>query len=308
MTDFFLGLDLGGSYLKYGYGNLNEGLISFSRKAIQQPPNRIGLFRLISEIIETTINTLPAHHRIKAIALGSPGLINPISGEVIGNASNLGDWNGANPKSALEKQFKLPVFIENDANLMAFGEAQTLENQNKSVLGITIGTGIGSGFIVNNSIYYGSKYAGMELGHTCVVPNGRMCNCGKKGCLEAYSSVKNILNDVDNLKILSEHFELEDVLYLADEYPKVKEAIFSAYNKLGMAIANAVTLLDPGIVVIGGGITECPSFQLEPLTLSINTYLNDYQAMSIAIKKAAMGNKAAVFGGIALVEKRLKLL
>jgi glucokinase len=308
MTDIYLGLDLGGSYLKYGYGNLNEGLISFSRKAIQQPPNRAVLFRLISEIIETTINTLPAHHRIKAIALGSPGSINPISGEVIGNAPNLRDWSGANPKLILEKQFQLPVFIENDANLMAFGESQIPANRNKSLLGITIGTGIGSGFIVNNSIYYGSNYAGMELGHTSIVPNGRMCNCGKKGCLEAYSSVKNILNEVVFLKLLPEHSELEDVLYVADKFSKVKEVIFSAYDKLGMAIANTATLLDPELVVIGGGITECSSFQLKPLALSINGYLNDYQAKSIAIKKAVMGNKAAVFGGIALAEKRLKLL
>jgi glucokinase len=295
----YAGLDLGGTALKYGYGNNKSGLLFFERK-LHHNQGKEEVFKLLTAAIHDIKNRLQKDEILRAIALGSPGYIDVRKGEVLYNSPNLKDWTSAKPCKILEKAFSVPVFIENDANLMAYGEAKTRGSNSDSCLGITIGTGIGSGFVLNDRIYHGDSYSAMEIGHTIIRNKGRRCGCGKYGCLEMYSSVSAIKKQA--ARLLPEPFEMEDLLSLQNSDERIRSIINQAYDKLGFAIANAVTLLDPRLVIIGGGLTECKSFSLSQLIPCITQYLNNYQINNLKIEQASLKNRAGVWGGILRAE------
>lgn len=298
--DIYAGLDLGGSSLKYGYGNLSSGLLSFSRQS-HHNQGREEIYQLFSTAVHHIKGSLSASNTLAGLTIGSPGYVDPTSGEILANSPNLKGWVGANPKKFLEDHFSIPVSVDNDANLMAFGEANTNQRSATSLLGITIGTGIGSGFVTHNRIYHGSFLAGMELGHIIIKEQGLPCQCGKSGCLEAYTSIPALEKEVASL--INKSLDIERILALSREDQNLQKIIQKAYNRLGLAIANALTLLDPQIVVIGGGLTECPSFSIDPLLGEIHKYLNGYQRNRVAIQTAVLKNRAAVWGAIVLAEK-----
>jgi len=299
----YAGLDLGGSSLKYGCGNQKEGLFSFDQIK-HKNKGREDILYLLSTAIKDIQAALSPENNLHAISLGSPGFIDHDLGEILGNCPNIFQWTGTNPKRYLESHFSIPVFVENDADLMALGESQLINQQQDALLGITIGTGIGSGFVKNGSIYHGSSYAAMELGHAIIERNGEQCSCGKRGCLETYTSIPAIEKQVESL--IGRHLNIDKILQLEKDNHQINRVIKEAYQKLGMAIANAVVLLDPRVVVIGGGLTECPHFHIEPLKASIKNYLIKYHQDSIVIKQAELKNKTGVWGGIVLAERSIQ--
>ncbi|MCB5230329.1 MAG: ROK family protein [Candidatus Cloacimonas sp.] len=298
----YVGLDLGATFLKYGYGNSELGLQKLTKRSIDTSVSRAALLEALVDSTNELIEPLRNNHTLKGITLGTPGSVNPVTGEVLGSTPNIENWGGVNPKTVLEDTFQCPIYIENDANLMAYGEAQSAELRGKSILGVTIGTGIGGGLIINNDIFRGSNYSALELGHTIVVSNGRLCACGKHGCVEAYSSAKSIMYDILHAHVHPCGVELEIALSEVKTNPTVARIFYEAYDKLGLAIANSVTLLDPEVIIIGGGITECTNFDLTPLKTAIFRYLTPEQKESLEIKTAALRNSAAVWGGILLAE------
>ncbi len=298
------GLDLGGSSLKYGYGNLNEGLFSFNQVQ-HKNSGREEILHLLSTAIKDIKKSLSQEKDLVAISLGSPGYINRSTGEVLGNCPNLNQWTGTNPRRYLANHFSIPIFVENDADLMALGESQINDLQSDTLLGITIGTGIGSGFVTNGKIFHGSSYAAMELGHTVIEKNGLLCSCGKRGCLEAYVSIPAIEKQVEQK--FTYYLNIDQILQQAVDDEQIATIIKDAYQNLGLAIANAVVLLDPRTVVIGGGLTECSHFKIEPLAAAIKDYLPQHHQDNVLITQAKIKNKAGVWGGIVLAERSLPI-
>lgn len=298
---YFAGLDLGGSALKSGFGNSSAGL-SFFQRTPYRIQSKTAIYELFASAVNSIKDNLPPSGSLKAIAVGSPGFINHKTGEVVSNCPNIEDWTGANPKSFLEDLFSLPVYVENDANLMAYGEFQISENRYHSLLGITIGSGIGAGFIHNSRIFHGSSFSSAEIGHLIIDPNGRRCNCGKSGCLELYSSVPAIEKDVE--KHLKKRLSIETILQIMDSDPTTASIVNSAYEKLAYAIANTITVIDPEIIVIGGGITEIPAFSIDRIQQAVKSFLNPYQRSRLKIVTAKLKNRSAVWGGIVLAEEK----
>lgn len=296
----YIGLDLGGSSVKFGYGNKKLGLLAFGNKN-HQNKGRDEIYGMLAHTVIDLKKKISPDNYLEAITIGSPGYINHIDGRVIANCPNLVNWVDANPKIFLEEKFAMPVIAENDAALMTYGEAQSNTRKGKAVLGITIGSGIGSGFVFNNNIYHSSFDAAMELGHNIVVPQGRKCSCGKTGCLEAYASVPNIEKQAQS--ILDEDINVANLLARQAKDQKVAGLLRSVCDKIGLATANAISLLDPEFVVIGGGMTEIANFRIEPITESTYAYLNQYQRRNIRIERAEFKNQAGVWGGICLAEE-----
>jgi len=296
----YAGLDLGGSSLKFGIGNRTEGLINF-RTIKHQNSGREEIYGLLKRAVSEILDNCSEKYILKAIALGSPGYIDNFNGEILYNSPNLKGWVGSNPVNYLAQQFKLPVFIENDANLMAFGESKVARRDRGSLLGITIGTGIGSGFVHDNRIYHGSFSAALELGHTIIEPDGKRCACGKSGCLEAYAAIPPLEEEAGSITGKKRNIDYILEVYKTDS--DIARIINKAYDRIGLVIANTVTILDPGYVVIGGGLTECPAFNIQPLSNSLKKYLNRYQSNHVQIERATLKNRAGVWGAVNLAEK-----
>ena len=290
-----IGFDLGGTSLKYGFGSRGEGLLYFN--SINHTDKSLnGLVKLF----ESAIGDIKGKcNDFERLCVAAPGVIDAENGIILSSSPNLPFLDGVNLKGILEGiitktlNLTLPAYIDNDANLMTLAEAHLCDS--KSVLGITVGTGIGSGFVINNRIFHGENWLGMEAGHAIVVPNGRQCLCGKKGCLEAYASAESMK------RIVCEQFpdfrEKSISEILNDDLPEVKLIIRDVLDVFAVALANIVMVLNPGTLVIGGGVIEIEGYDFEHLMNGIYSGLQpDFR--NFIIKKAEYGNRAGVMGAI----------
>ncbi|PKN78531.1 MAG: hypothetical protein CVU48_08125 [Candidatus Cloacimonetes bacterium HGW-Cloacimonetes-1] len=291
----FLGIDIGGSSIKYGVGNRKQGLQSFQSLPVTQK-DLSGLEGLIVQIIsEMQISSV--WNGIKAIGIGTPGLIDRKTGQLVGINPNLPFWIDIRPESIVPPDLSIPVFSDNDANLMALAES-TQYPLDACVLGITIGSGIGSGYVVASRIYHGSNGFAMELGHVCVAPGGALCNCGRQGCLEAYAAEKGMRNRLQERGKDLSRIQLAELLSLAKTDTVVQDVVDTGISYMALAVGNAIMLLDPDVVVFGGGGSEIADYPLKELIKMIRSYLPEPVNHRIKLEKAHMGNKSGVLGAI----------
>jgi glucokinase len=284
-----MAFDLGGTSLKYGYGNVDAGLLYYNAK-FHKEKNLTGL----ADLFRTTINQLKnTKHNFSALSIATPGIINAETGIIKGSVPNLPFLKNVNLKDMLYEIAKIPVFTENDANLMTL--AESYHSKTNSVVGITIGTGLGTGFVSSGRIFNGENFRAMEAGHIIVVAGGRRCLCGKKGCLEAYcsaDSMKRIIwesfPDTDGLSIFK---------ILNHESPEVHQKIQKTLDIFAIGISNIIMMLDPGTVVIGGGVIEIEAYDFEYLKNRVYELLTpDFHECQV--KKAVHGNKAGTIGAM----------
>ncbi|MEE9118069.1 MAG: ROK family protein [Calditrichia bacterium] len=186
-----IGIDLGGSSIKYALGTDQGEII----KENERPSHATeGIETIIDEISEAITEMVDYAKSVglipSVVGMGTPGSVDVITGFLKGSTPNFKHWHDVPIKSKIEKKVCLPVFIDNDANLMALGEAKFgagIGHQN--IICLTIGTGIGGGVILNGELFRGSNFAGAELGHTTIKHDGLKCRCGGKGYLKKVENV-----------------------------------------------------------------------------------------------------------------------
>jgi glucokinase len=301
MKNIFAAFDLGGSYLKYGMGTSVSQIQYDSRIAVASS-NKEYLYSLFTQAFTDMKKHLKKDEIIAGACIGSPGTANSKTGKIEGINPNLPDWTGANPVKALQSLWCIPIIIDNDANLMVYGEYSAYPNAD-SMLGITIGTGIGSGFVTRRGIFHGATYSALEVGHTIVKQDGLLCNCGKRGCAEAYGSANSIIKIVSGTIPSLQQATIKDILDKAHIDNAIKKLIENSLSLLAIAIANAITILNPAILIIGGGVVDIDSFPFSFLEKEILKNLMTEHKRKLIISRARYGNKAAILGGIVLAEK-----
>ena len=294
MSKYIIAFDLGGTSLKYGFGNKNDGLMYFNIK-FHEEKSLNGLIALFRSVI---IDLRKRHHTFTSLCIASPGIIDCDNGTILGSVPNLPFLKGLNLKEILEEISGLPVFIENDANLMTYAEAYNYKTD--TVLGITIGTGIGTGFVNNNVIFNGENWMAMEAGHMIVVPDGRQCLCGKRGCLEAYCSAESMRKIVNELVPETIGLNIGKILSFNNEL--VREKIYQTLNIFAVGLSNLIMILNPGTLVIGGGVIEIECYDFDYLKKQIYQNLL-IENRGFEIKKALYGNKAGVIGAMLYGER-----
>ena len=195
---YYIGIDLGGT-------NIVAGVVDENFSLIATASNKTNAGRPADQIVETMAQTAAqaaekagiSMEQIESVGIGSPGIVDSQKREVI-FASNL-DFYNAPIGQLLEDRLHRPVFLANDADAAAYGEfmagaGKTENGQHISnMVAITLGTGVGSGIIINSKIYNGYGFAGGEFGHTVICLNGRPCSCGRKGCIETYCSATGLI-------------------------------------------------------------------------------------------------------------------
>lgn len=287
-SQYVVGVDIGGHSIKAGRV-LKGKIIKFAEVPTEAKKGQKAVLENISQAIEEVITKETA-----AIGIGCPG--GPIDFEkgIIYNAVNL-PFRNLNLAKYFSKRFYVPVKVDNDANVFALGEALYGAGKGyRSVIGITLGTGCGGGIVIDRKIEHGMGNAG-EMGHMKIDYNGRPCHCGRKGCLEAYVSADGI---AETAKKFSLSVGSPEEMYEIARYGnnKQREAALKAWEKtgeyLGIGIVNALNLLDPDVVVIGGGIAKSWYF----FSRKTKEYIKkeSFSGSSLKIEKAALEHPGIV--------------
>lgn len=306
MSQFYIGVDLGGTKIYTAISNELGEIIN--EEVVPTEANK-GPEQIIDKILNSIKNVSKniEMEQIKAIGIGSPGPLDVKNGLIV-SPPNLPIRN-FNVVDAIKKEFGLPTFLDNDANAATLGEyifgaGKGTEN----MVYITASTGVGGGAILNGKIYRGSTSNALEVGHTTISRNGRLCGCGNHGCVESMSSgiyIEKMAKDfVDKKETTLNHYETitaKEVFLEASKGDQVANYILSeTLSYLGMAVANCANIFDPDKIVIGGGITKGGDIVFEKINEEMKNRCLGPIRDNCKIEKAQLGEKAGVIGAIAL--------
>lgn len=298
--DYYLGFDIGGTAIKYAIGNPGSELLFNS--SIPTPQSGLKDFIAVFHRLIEALMLEYRHLHIRGIGIATPGMIDRSTGLLQGVNPNLPWWVNISPLEVVPELYREMAVCDNDANLMALAEANGLSGR---VLGITLGTGIGSGYVQDGIIQHGSRGFAMEIGHICVKNAGLLCNCGLSGCLEAYSSVSAIQKAAALLDPRYRECELGELLQNGRQDARLQEIIKTGREYFCMALATACMLLDPDAIVIGGGGMDAGLYDISELEQGIRARTLPVYQHSI-IRKARMGNQAGVRGAILLATRQVE--
>jgi glucokinase len=258
--------------------------------------------------------------QVRGIGIGAPGAVDGEAGNVI-FAPNL-DWHDVPLKKELEKQLEVPVFVENDCNVAALGVYHAeMKSKAKHLLGIFVGTGIGGGIIINGELYSGVGHTAGEVGHMVIDVNGPKCGCGNKGCFEAIASRTAIFNRVkaavkDGQKTLLTDMlgddladmrsgDLRKAVRKGDKF--VAKIVEEAAEYTGIAIANLVNILNPEIVVLGGGVIEALGDEMmDVIKKTAKEHAMPGAMKGVEIVESHLGDNAGITGGAVLAKRMTK--
>ena len=294
-SQMYLGVDIGGTSVKFG---VVDGFNNIVYKD-SLPTQKDKPAEAIIENIAVKCNKIAARFPITQIGVGTPGIINLEKKTV--SASNL-PFDNTPVETLLSEATGMPVYISNDANCAALGEAIAGEGANvNDLFMVTIGTGIGGGIIIDKKIYAGIKGDAGEIGHMCIETDGKPCPCGSTGCWEQYASVSALIEQVENAvsknpsSILAEVVKEEGVVdgttvfkALSRECP-VAQKVFDKYiSYLAVGMKNIINIFRPGMIVIAGGISAAGDALINPLVEKVGG--------DTPIKISRLQNDAGIIG------------
>jgi len=251
--EYLIGVDLGGTKIEAGLVDLNGKVI---KKIIMPTEAKAGKAKVIENIVYA-VNKL-RRDKILGVGIGIPGPTDYRRGIAI-NPPNLPGWTEVPLKKILEEKLKLCVAVENDAKCFAIAEYKCgYEKKVSSLVGVTVGTGVGAGIIINGKIFRGSSDSAGEIGHMTVVENGEKCNCGSRGCLEMYASGRGI--ERMYFEKTKRKLSAEEIAQLVSKNKTAKMVIDEAAKYLGIGLANLIVTVNPEAVVIDGSIALIKGF------------------------------------------------
>lgn len=310
---YYIGVDLGGTNIAVGIVNENGEILA--KKSTPTVPGDMNktiplMANLIEEVCKENNISLD---QIKSIGAGIPGTIDSENGVVV-YANNLNMENYEFVKE-LKKYIDKPIYISNDANVAALGEAVSggAKGCDSAVI-VTLGTGVGGGIILNNKIWEGYMSAGGEIGHTVIEVDGEQCSCGRKGCWEAYSSATALIRDTKKAidknpnSLMAKMVEKEGkvsgktAFKAARENDKAAQEVVDSYIKhLAEGVANMINLLAPKCVLLGGGVSHEGDNLLIPLKKAVEPLIYGGNRVPRAkIDLAKLGNDAGIIGAAML--------
>jgi len=302
---YAVGIDLGGTFIKFALVAESGEILYTSKLSIGSSSTRDDILATIGKAIELTIEDATKKEiSVSGVGIGSPGLC--CDGIVVGGADNLNGWVDVHLTEIFSAKFNLPILIDNDANVMGLGEAVFGAARDcTDVIFLTVGTGIGGAIIADGKLYGGYKNRGTEMGHVTIDHKGIACNCGGRGCLEAYASTAALLRQYAETSGLNEN-EI-DGFYLVQKFREGETAAVKCMEEhtdyLGHGIAGFINTFAPQKVVIGGGISESGQFYIDMIKKSAKSYAMPDCAANTDVVAATLGNKAGCLGAASLIFK-----
>lgn len=294
---YCVGIDIGGTKTAVCIADEKAVPIKTQTFPTQSELGAESLVERIGNTYKELLNELSlSAGQVDFCGVACPGPLDVKQGKII-HIATMG-FKNVPIKAMLEKALKLPVYLENDANCAALAESRIgVAKGCDPLVYVTISTGIGSGIVVDGKILSGSFSSAGELGHLTVVPNGRECPCGKKGCLELYSSGTAIARDgsLNKGKELTTK-EVFDLYRSGDR--EIKEIVDLAAEDLGLALSSVYHLIDPACIVLGGSVTKAYDCFKEPLIKALNKYTQPVENRDFNIKISSFDGEQVILGAL----------
>ena len=312
-----VGIDIGGTNTKIGVVSTDGKILAHSRITTASYPKIAAFVSALDSEIRSLLEK-SGDVELVAIGIGAPNG-NYLKG-TIEQAPNLA-WKGVVPLcDMLKKFFPVPVVLTNDANAAALGEmiyggAKGMKN----FIILTLGTGLGSGIVINGELVYGKTGFAGEMGHLTMEPFGRECGCGREGCLETYVSATGIVKTVQELfaerrdpspmrKIAYDSLTSKMIAEAADKGDQIALAAFEqTAEMLGLAINNAAAFCSPEAIFLFGGLAQSGDLLLDPLNRFVDENIMGYYRKSFKIIQSGLNEAdAAILGASALAVKAIR--
>lgn len=321
-AEYVVGVDLGGTKILSGVFSHSLECIGTAKLSTK---SQRGVDKVIERIARSAQDAVDeadlTFKQVAGVGIGAPGAVDFDSGTVL-FAPNLEGWTDVPLKKELEKILGVPVFVENDCNVSALGVyVAELKSKPRSMVGIFVGTGIGGGLVVDGELYSGFGHTAGEIGHMVLEVSGPKCGCGNKGCFEALASRTAIFQQIksgikDGQKTLLTEMlgddladlrsgDLRKAIRKGDKF--VDRIIESAAEYIGIATANLVNVLNPEVVVLGGGVMEALSDEMMSVIIeTAKDYAMPGALKGVEIIASKLGDNAGITGAAVLARKETK--
>jgi glucokinase len=316
MHKIAVGVDLGGSAIKSGLVNDNGEIL---RDATVPAEANQGPTHVIEQISKTVHQLIDGSSYKKkefvGIGVGSPGSVD-LDGGTVKYPPNFPGWTVVRLGEVLHNEFGLHVEVDNDANAAAVGEAKFGAGMgHEDFIMVTLGTGVGGGLFLDGRIFRGPYGGAGELGHITIDYNGPLCNCGNRGCVEAYVGAKYLthraiekVRDNPGSEILTlvkndtTRIDPKIISLAAQKGDATATEIFAeAGTYLGVGLASVVNLLDVRLIIIGGGIARAGKPLFDAVRESVKRHVLKPMAEGLEVLPAKLGNSAGILGAAALI-------
>ncbi|MDD4495003.1 MAG: ROK family protein [Eubacteriales bacterium] len=314
MMFYAIAIDIGGTNIKYGLVDSSGRIVYKSRRPSGAekgaPQLIINVKKVIGEVLER-YKDIPIH----GIGIGSAGQIDHANGMVLFATPNIPGYTAMCIKGIIESEMGIDTFVENDVNASAIGEAwKGAAGETGKILCITIGTGVGGCIMFDGKIEKGISGSAGEIGHMVVKYDGLPCNCGNRGCLEQYASaaslVKSFESRMNNGEASSavemlKHGEKLDarlIFNIARNGDALALSVIDSFaNYLGIGLVSLIHVLNPGLIIIGGGVSNDSDLYLSKVCDYVNSHAMPSFLKGLRIIPARLGNDAGIIGAAKLV-------
>lgn len=291
---YVIGVDVGPNSLQCILTNLSGKILNRTESRFGSSISSERFMEVIKNDIQFIIDKSPSQEKIIGIGVAMHGVVNVEKGVSL-VAPNLGLKN-IPIKLELEKEFGLLVKVENDARAMALGESWFGNHREvESMLAVNIGSGVGAGLVYHGKLYHGAQDIAGEIGHMTIDMNGPTCECGNKGCLQTFATGSAIAHKASKNTG-------EEVYELALSGDKIAIDVFEETGKIiGIGLTNIIHIINPELIVIGGGVSKAKEFLMGPLRKAIEERTLTEAAKNTKIVVTTLGDDATLLGAVSLL-------
>jgi glucokinase len=306
MQEYVIGIDIGGTNIKMGAVDYSGSILQSIKISTEAQKGVDALLERVRSLVFDVMSRLP-DCKLRGIGVGIPGAVLFKEG-IVTQAPNIPALGGLPIRQMLQDRIEAPCFLENDANAIALGEFwQGAGRGYKNICLLTLGTGTGGGVIIDGELLHGADGMAAELGHIAVVADGAPCTCGSRGCLETFASANGML------RILAEELTLNSgsALSMIPKQQVTPEIIYGQAKKgdavaqrvleragigLGVGLASLVNMLNPEIIIIGGGVSAAWDLLIPPAIKVMKQRAFRQMSARVKIVRAAKENDAGIYG------------
>lgn len=316
MAELYAGIDLGGTTLVGAIAGTDGRIVAERSVPTESHRGPQAVLDTAADLVNTLADSVGA--RVAAIGMGVPGLVDLRAGVTKFLPNLPTQWRDVAVREILSPQVGCDVFLLNDVRTATLGELTFGHGKEAdTMLFFALGTGIGGGVVVNRTLRLGPLGAAGELGHQTIVPDGPRCGCGNHGCLEALASAPAIAAEGVRLMLSGQAPKLQEIVdgdagrvttkemaqAATQGDQRVAEAITRAAEYLGIGVANAITMLHPDLVVLGGGAAAMGELLFDPVRKTVARRVHMFPVDDIRIEPSMLGDRAGVLGAVALAIK-----
>ena len=302
MKNYVIGIDVGGTNIKYGLVTPTGEIVY---RKVLKTKDYSSRAKLIPAMVEGAARLLKEHgvkkRQVKGIGMGLPGLVDVRNG-IVKFLPNIPGWKDVPLRTIFEHELGIPTCLENDVNMITLGEWKYGAGAGEdNLICITLGTGVGGGLVFNRGLYRGDGFAAGEIGHIPINENGPACSCGGRGCFERY--VGN-----QQLQVLAGKIFRDKAITLEEVTARAVTGDARALRfwedtgvRIGHGLIGVVNLLNPRLLVIGGGVSNSHRFLFPAIRRTVKQRAMVVQGRMFRIKRAKLGNDAGIIGARVLL-------